>query len=77
MVVFKNSYLKITQTCQAQAKQTLALAEPEARHYFHPVTDIRPLLNRYPASAQQISGLCSPQQMFVLAISQPFLNGMS
>ena len=31
--------------------QTLALAEPEARHYNHPVTDIRPLLNRYPASA--------------------------
>ena len=30
--------------CQAQAKQTLALAEPEARHYNHPVTDIRPLL---------------------------------
>ena len=57
--------------------KTLALAEPEARLYNHPQTDIRPLL-------RQISGLCSdrypasaPKQMFVLAISQPFLNGLS
>ena len=44
--------------------QTLALAEPEARHYNRPATARRP-----PPAA--------PQQMFVLAISQPFLNGMS
>ena len=41
--------------------QTLALAEPEARHYNHPAT----------------APYHRPQQMFVLAISQPFLNGMS
>ena len=42
--------------------QTLALAEPEARHYNHPGTAPPP----------------PPQQMFVLlAISQPFLNGLS
>ena len=54
------SFILQLEYCHAQARpnltklrpgQTLALAEPEARHYNHPVTDIRPLLNRYPASA--------------------------
>ena len=41
--------------------QTLALAEPEARLYNHRPTRPNP----------------TQEQMFVLAISQPFLNGMS
>ena len=43
--------------------QTLALAEPEARLYNHPTDPVPPS----PV----------PKQMFVLAVSQPFLNGMS
>ena len=67
------SFILQLEYCQAQARpnlaklrpgQTLALAGPEARHYNHPATA------RRPAAA-------APQQMFVLAISQPFLNGLS
>ena len=45
--------------------QTLALAGPEARHYNHPATPPRPV--RPPR----------PQQMFILAVTLPFLNGFS
>ena len=43
--------------------QTLALAGPEARHYNHPAT-------RPPSRPR-------PQQMFILAVTLPFLNGFS
>ena len=50
--------------CRQSIGQTLALAEPEARLYNHQTHTTHP-----PTHPQE--------QMFVLAISQPFLNEMS